>query len=307
MTFGEFWPLYFRKKEGYVKQTTLAAYSLIWSHHLAEYFSQIEIDQVRNSTLQRYVDNKLSNGCKSHSIKDQIVVVKNMIKYWCLDQDKPIVVYTIIWPTKSSQSLIKREKYSDKEINKLLEYTKKSTSHLDKMIALAASTGLRIGELCGLKFGDFDYSDSSIDIRRTVGRTYFGIGNTELYVNTPKCGSSERTIPIPSWLNRYFRDYQKLYGLDGDDYISATITKGTPFLEPRTLRSNFRVLCNKVDIPYKSFHSLRHSYASRLLQAKVDVRTTAELLGHSDVQTTLNIYAHSDDATKRSAAKKIFI
>lgn len=308
MTFGDYWPTYKEKKRGFVKDTSLAAYSLIWETHLASVFRDVDMDAVKNSTLQKYVDTKVMEGLGIHTIQDQIVVLKNMLKLWSLDQDKPLLSFTIIWPTKSSRRPKEREKYTNKELESLVEYCKDSSLHFDKIVALAALTGLRIGELSGLRFGDFDFENSTIYVRRTVGRMYEGKGETRLFENPPKCGSSARCIPIPSWLNRYFKNYQKLYGIADCQYISAASAMAKmPFLEPRTIRAKFKNLCGKVGIPYKSFHSLRHTYASRLLQAKVDIRTTAELLGHSDVQTTLNTYAHSDDDAKRAAAKKIFL
>lgn len=308
MKFGEFWPIFKAKKQGYVKETTIAAYSLHWETHLKVAFSDIDMDEVRNSTLQKYVDSKVEEGLGISTIRDQIVVLKNMLKFWSLEQDKPLPSFIITWPTKSSRQKKEREKYTNKELEALVEHCKESGSHFDKIVALAALTGLRIGELSGLQFGDFDFENNTISVRRTVGRIYDGTGKTKLYINPPKCGASARCIPIPSWLAKYFKTYQKLYKISEDQYISsACSTNKMPFLEPRTLRVRFKTLCREVGIPYRSFHSLRHTYASRLLQAKVDIRTTAELLGHSDVETTLNIYAHSDDATKRAAAKKIFI
>lgn len=308
MTFGEYWPTYKAKKRGFVKDTSLSVYTLNWEAHLEPVFGDIDMDDVKNSTLQKYVDSKVAEGLGIHTIQDHVVVLKNMLKLWSLDQDKPLLSFTIIWPTKSSRQQKEREKYTNKELERLIEYCKESRSHFDKIVALAALTGLRIGELSGLRFGDFDFENGTVSVHRTVGRIYEGKGKTRLFENPPKCGSSERCVPIPSWLGKYFKTYQKLYKVSDEQYISAACsTDKTPFLEPRSLRSKFKTLCNKVDIPYKSFHSLRHTYASRLLQAKVDIRTTAELLGHSDVQTTLNTYAHSDDDAKRAAAKKIFL
>ena len=308
MTFEEFWPTYERKKTLQVKKTTLAAYRLSWESHLREYFGPIDMDQVKNSTFQRYVDDRLLGGASAKSIQDQVIVVKNMLKLWSLEQDKPNAVFTIIWPTAQSRKPQKpREKFTDKEVSQLVEYAKTSKDHFDKFVALAAMSGTRIGELCGLKFGDFDYKEKSIHIRRTVGRIYNGKGETELYENTPKTVASNRIVPIPGWLCSYFKSYQGLFNLSDEEYITAAITGATPFLEPRTVRCKFYRLCDKVGIRRLPFHSLRHTYASRLLLARTDIRTTAELLGHGDVDTTLNIYAHSDEEKKRLAAKKIFL
>ena len=262
---------------------------------------------VKSSTMQVFVDDAIAGGIGVKLMKDCIVVVKNMLKLWSLDNDLPTYTFTIIWPTAASQKREKRNKYTDKEIKALIDYCKESNTHTDKLIALGAMSGTRIGELCGLKYGDFNYTENTISIHRTVGRIYECKGKTELFVNRPKCGASERDIPIPAWLKNYFRDYQRLYKLGDDDYISKVPGSLAPFCEPRTFRARFIRTCKEAGIPYRSFHSLRHSYASRLLAARVDIRTTADLLGHSDVQTTLNIYAHSDDAAKRAAAKKIFL
>lgn len=308
MTFGDYWPIYIAKKRGFVKETSLAAYSLNWKTHLDPVFRHVEMEEVKNSTLQKYVDVKVAQGLSIHTIQDQIVVLKNMLKLWSLDQDTPMLSFTIIWPSKSSRKQKEREKYTDKELRALIEYCRESDSHFDKLVALGAMTGLRIGELSGLRFGDFDFENGTVSVHRTVGRIYEGKGKTRLFENPPKCGSSERCVPIPSWLGKYFKTYQKLYKVSDEQYISAACsTDKTPFLEPRIIRAKFKRICDKVGIPYRSFHSLRHTYASRLLQAKVDIRTTAELLGHSDVQTTLNTYAHSDDDAKRAATKKIFL
>lgn len=307
MTFGEYWPVYLEKKRGFIKDTSLNAYALSWTTHLAAYFNDIDMETVRNSHLQKYVDEKIKDGHSVHSVKDHIVVLKNMLRLYSIDQDRPIVAFQITWPSESLRNSKPREAYTDKELEKLIEHCKGSALHFDKIVALLALTGARIGEVCGIRFEDIDYDDSTVFIRRTVGRTYWPDGTTQLFVNPPKSRASERRIPIPSWLNQYFKKYQKLYGLPGDAYISKCSEISTPFLEPRTFRTRFASLCKKLGIQYKSVHSLRHTYASRLIKSKVDIRTTAELLGHSDVQTTLNTYAHSDDATKRAAAKKIFI
>ena len=80
MTFGEYWPTYKVKKRGFVKDTSLAAYTLNWETHLEPVFGDIDMDDVKNSTLQKYVDSKVAEGLGIHTIQDHIVVLKNMLK-----------------------------------------------------------------------------------------------------------------------------------------------------------------------------------------------------------------------------------
>ena len=307
MTFNEFWPKYIERKRLLVKQTTLAAYNLTWRSHLKEFFGLIEIASIKTSTLQAYVEAGLHAGKSPKALKDQIMLVKNIIKIWTIDNDAQLKVFPIIWPTEATCGRKKRSKYTDKELTQLVEYAKADSTHFSKLVALLALTGMRVGELCGLRYGDFDYQELTVHTSRTVGRLYIEPGKTDLYVNNPKTASSDRVIPIPKWLSRYFQKYQELFHWKDGDYISAALSDKTPFLEPRTFRVKFYSLCDKAGVPRREPHALRHTYASRLLMAGVDIRTTSELLGHSDVSTTLNVYAHSDEDGKKRAAKKIFI
>lgn len=307
MTFNEFWPTFLEQKEIVAKKTTIAAYTLQWEKHLERVFGNLEMSDVRNSHLQKYVNDSLLSGRHVKVVKDEIVLVKNMLKTYSVCMDTRYFSPIVIWPSKAKTQgqTRQREKYTDEEITKIVDYCRKSKKHWHKAIALACLSGMRIGEVSGLKLGDFDFGNKTVHVRRTVGRLYKGNGETELYENTTKTACSNRIVPIPEWLCDYYQTYSILYDLEEDSYI--TPGSKSPFIEPRTLRSNFRTLCRGIGIDYKSFHSLRHSYASRLLLNGVDVRTAAELLGHADVSMTLNVYSHSDIGEKVKAAKKIFV
>ena len=307
MTFNEFWPIFLEQKKVVAKKTTISAYTLQWEKHLCFVFGNIDMACVKNSTLQKYVNDSLIAGRHTKVLKDEITLVKNILKTYSIVYDTQCYMPIVVWPSKSKMAVEnkKREKYSDEEIKRIIDYCKESNKHWHKAIALACVTGARIGEISGLKFSDFDFEKNQIHICRTVGRLYKGKGKTELYVNTTKTVCSNRTIPVPDWLCEYYQAYKTLYNVPESNYI--TFGDRIEFIEPRTLRSKFKTLCKEIGIEYKTFHSLRHSYASRLLLNGVDVRTTAELLGHSDVAMTLNVYSHSDDFTKQKAAQKAFL
>lgn len=303
MTFGEYYPEYMAQKEVLVKRTTVSAYKLIWEAHLKAYLQDINIEDVKNSTLQKYVNAEVAKrGRVMKCIRDDITLAKNMIKCYCIANDLPLVTPIIIYPSKTvANTRKKRDKFTDEEVKLIVDFCRESKIHCYKAMALAALTGMRIGEVCGLKFSDFDFEKKTVSVNRTVGRIYEG-RETTLYEQSPKSVTSIRTIPAPDWLLKYYQSYKELFNCKDDDFITTSYE--VPFLEPRTMRSKFNAVLQKLGIEHKPFHSLRHSFASRLLISGVDARTTAELLGHSDVAMTLNVYSHSDDQAKYDAVKK---
>ena len=202
MTFNEFWPDFLEQKKVVAKKTTIAAYTLQWEKHLSSVFGNINLNDVKNSTLQKYVNESLCAGRHVKVVKDEIVLVKNILKTYSILEDSPYYSPIVIWPSKSKMQdeNRKREKYSDDDIRKIVEYCRGSQIHWHKAIALACVTGMRVGEISGLKFGDIDFEKNRIHVCRTVGRLYLGKGKTELYENSTKTACSNRTIPVPEWV-----------------------------------------------------------------------------------------------------------
>lgn len=306
MTFGEYWPIYFQKKALMVKPSTLSIYDLIWNANLKEHFQNTEMDSFRPSQLQAFVDEQIRLGNKTHTIKDRVVVVKNILKIYQMVNDLPVVSYPLVWPTRNKDNSTKpREKFTDQELARLMDYCKNSSDHFTKLVALAAMTGIRIGEAAGIQFGDFDFDTKRVHIQRTVQRVSFHGKKSEMNIGSTKTRSSNRIVPVPTWLCSYFKNYQKLFKLPDDAFINPNTTGSA--MDPRTVRVLFYRICDNAGVRRLTFHSLRHTYASRLILSKADIRTVSELLGHSDVTVTLNTYAHSDEDKKDSTAKKIFI
>lgn len=309
MTFGEFWPTYFKKKELMVKRSTLGSYDMTWHGHLKERFHDVEMDDIKPSDIQSYIDDCLRERKWSiKTVHDHIVLIKNILKTYAITHDLPTREYPLTWPTKNIKGAnsTPREKFTEQELTKLMDYCKNSSDHFTKLVALAAMTGLRIGEASGIQFGDFDFDKKTLHIQRTVERIYFaGSEVSELTIGSPKTTNSKRTVPVPPWLCSYYKAYQKLLKFPDEAFVLTT-RDGIP-MEPRTMRTKYYQLCDKIGIRRLTFHCLRHTYASRLILSKADIRTVSELLGHSDVTTTLNIYAHSDEDKKASAARKIFM
>lgn len=170
----------------------------------------------------------------------------------------------------------------------------------DLGVFLCLYTGIRIGELCALKWGDIDIEKGIISIERTVQRiqSFNGDTATQLVFMTPKSSTSVRTIPIPDFLLHFLKKRKS----DNGFFVLSGSSK---CVEPRTMQYRFKSLLKKADLPSFNFHILRHTFATNCIALGFDVKTLSEILGHSSSQITLNCYVHSSIERKRNCMELI--
>ena len=163
---------------------------------------------------------------------------------------------------------------------------------------LSLYTGLRIGEVCGLKWEDIDLKKGCLSVNKTVERISIGNGKTKVVVESPKTESSIRKVYVPSFIMELLKEHKK----SSDLFVLSGKLKPT---EPRTLQYRFEKILKSAGIREMTFHSLRHTYATLCIEKGMDIKTLSELLGHSDVKITLNTYVHSSDRLKRKYVKRL--
>lgn len=171
-------------------------------------------------------------------------------------------------------------------------------------ILLVCYTGIRIGELCALKWGDINLENGTISIHRNLQRVKIYDSEqsevSEMHPHTkveeqmPKTVHSIRTIPLADNLLSVLYAHKKA----PDCYLISG--KKAAWAEVRTVQYRFSSLLKKCDIPPFRFHDLRHFFASRCINQGCDTKMLSELLGHSNVQTTLNIYVHPTMQQKKN-------
>lgn len=196
---------------------------------------------------------------------------------------------------------------------KFIEYIKNNDVELKNFFILALGTGMRQGEIMGLKWNDINFKTKTITITRSLKKVTFinadGSRRSEYIEQTPKTKSSIREIPISESVLKCLKDQEKIQKLNklyidnslyiNSDYvftdkIGNTIDKNKP-------NRHFRAILEKLDITPIKFHSLRHTFATRLFEKNIPVKTVQSLLGHKDINTTMNIYTHVMKEQKEKA------
>lgn len=178
------------------------------------------------------------------------------------------------------------------------------TEEKDLPALMSLYTGMWLGEVCALKWSDIDWERRALTVRRTVQRVECAkpteVCKTLLTVGTPKSRSSHRVLPLPDFL------VDRLRALQGSrDATVYVFSASAHAAEPRTVQRRLKRLLKKLGIDGAHFHTLRHSFATRLLELGVDVKTLSLLLGHGSAKTTLDFYAHSLIEQQQSAIARL--
>ena len=296
------------KRKGFIKESTYANYLCIVYNHLIPEIGNYYLWEIDNEILQEFIIRKCQcgrldgrGGLSNKSIRDITSVLKSSIKYAIKNKLMDYVDLEFYYPNNNLKG--KLYIFSKGEQKKLIDYTMSRRSGKDIGIVLTLYTGLRIGEICALKWGDINFKKNYLVVNKTIQRIYMknnrGKGKSKVIITTPKTKSSIRTIPI----NWEFCHMLKVLKKDDDCYILSSKTK---YIEPRTFRKYYYRVLKKLEINDMNFHSLRHTFASNCIRLGCDYKTVSELLGHSSVNITLNIYVHSQMFQKKKCINTVY-
>lgn len=309
MTLQECYTEWLKYKNTRIKASSLASYMLLAKTHILPILGNKHVGEINKKTIQQYVDKCLKNGLSVKYVRDILIVVKMIVRFASEEYDIPVNMnWKIEWPTRNIEDSGKLERYTPDEFRKIIEKALEKPSPKKLGILMALTTGMRIGEICGIQFKDIDFERKVVSVNKTVERYYkiepnTGIGHTILAVNSPKTRSSRRDIPIMRDIIPLVKAFSKVAI---PDYYICTMSESPT--EPRTFRNYYRdFILKEVGLRHCiKFHGLRHTFASTLIENKVDVKTVSAILGHSDVSTTLNVYVHPSEDVKRNAINGAF-
>lgn len=294
--FEELFDIWKRKTFPTVKKSSYCFYETVIDHHLCPYWGKTVVSQISEQSIQTFISIKIEESLSVSYINTILSIFKKTLKF--------AFQYGYLTTAVPTFQPLKQRKTAP-DIFNLTEWTSLSNYLLSQNdnfsfgILICMYTGMRIGELCGLKWGDFDQISGQFMIKRTVYRTKnteytpgSNLPKTVVDITLPKTPSSIREIPLPEFLCKKVRQYSG----SPSNYI---LTESIKFMEPRMVQKEYKKILEKCGIRYLNFHSLRHSFASIGISKGFDCKTLSEILGHSSVNITLNTYVHSSIERKR--------
>ena len=287
-----------------VADSTFDRYMCLYNKHIKDSnFGNTLITDIRQMNIQEWFNSK----------KDVSPSGLGMLRYLLRQSfDWAIINNYIRINPVTSIKLPKREKCTKRKIQILSEaeqvkYLEALNHTKYKILFLTALfTGMRRGELLALRWENVDLKNKTITVTESLKRLkkYEDDGSSEnvLVIKEPKTENAYRTIPIPESLNKLLIEHKlnQDHSINKGNHVFINSYGAT--LQPEYLRLMQISICKRADIPYKNFHSLRHTYATRLIESETDVKTVSKLLGHSDVTITLNTYVHDTEDSRRNAA-----
>lgn len=300
-----------------IKATSFERYEGIYRNYVEnEEIGHLRLEDIQKVTIQRYYTSLHNKGKSYSQIRNAHKLINMFFRYAVtegfilrnpcagisLEQYKE--VETVEDLDKFFEDEGEYETFSENEIKVLLDGI--INDKLRILVKFALGTGLRQGEILALRKSDI--KGSIVQVTKTIAltKTYEDPDNYsyETLITRPKTDKSIRRVPIPTSLKKDLAELNtirieekfKLGELYKDNNLLFPSETGTN-IDSRNLQRSWRRSFNNLDIPYKKFHALRHTYATQLLKNGADLITVSRLLGHGSIQTT-EIYAHVLESTK---------
>ncbi|MCM1184772.1 MAG: site-specific integrase [Roseburia sp.] len=267
------------------KQSTYVKYRLLLQKHLENNFARISLADLTTSC----VEERLSGRLTDTTHRSIYCVLNQILKF----VSQKYLMETAVLKCPASIPHSKPMKpLTQNEQKRLISVLYTNMDNYKMAVLLCLFTGIRLGELCALKWADIDFEGKILSVNRTVQRLYADgyPTKTVLMETAPKSEYSRREIPLTAVMLELLIRFR-----NGREYILG----GDGPTEPRTVQYRFKKILKEAELPDINFHILRHTFSTNCIEGGTDVKSLSEMLGHSDVQITLNRYVHPSMDMKR--------
>lgn len=288
---------YIQVKEQVLKPSTIARYSNLFLNHIEKYFLNVTIQDVTNRKLQDYVDYLIKDKVTPIVIKESILLIRLSLKREAKFGEFAMPFIDLDIPVSEKKKNV--ETLTRIEEKQIINYILNGEKQKYCGVVLSLLTGMRIGEICALKWSDIDLKKRQINVNKTLQRICLKNKKSIIQIGKTKTSSGSRYIPISNFL------YDFLSSIKPTNRDTFFLTNSATSKEPRNYRKIYKTLLKKLKIKTTTFHALRHTFATRLIENKIDIKTISELLGHASTNITISIYVHSEYSTKRKAVRTL--
>jgi len=273
-------------------------YECLIRNHIQPHIGKLKISQLTNTTLKDFENEllkdgslKQAKGLSARSVNSILTVIGSALKWSSETFGTPVVKIPFLREPHFSPQILSK---SDQLL--LEKFCKQHQNVYTYGILISLYTGMRLGEICALRWEDID--NDTIFVHCSMQRMKTKSGRWEIMISEPKTENSRRFIPIPDCLIHFIKENRENSGF-------VLKQDNGKFIEPRLMQKKMLDIFKKSNVCIRNFHALRHTFATRLIDCGSDPKTVSELLGHSTVQITLNKYVHPSFDMKKSAIDKV--
>lgn len=292
-----------------VKESTYTHYVDVIESHIRPSLGRVRMAQLGPAQIERFTAQKLERGRKDgkgglspKTVRDMLCIVRLSLQYAADQQYLPGGAPRLSFPRqpKREVAILTREEQA-----KLEAATRNGEEASRFGVYLCLYTGLRLGEICGLKWEDVDLTNRTLAVRRTLQRVTDtspqAEGKTKLLLDEPKTEASQRLVPLTSSLAEALWGYRRKAAGEGSYFLTGE----EHFLDPHTYYERYRALQRQCGIGPYGFHILRHTFATRCMERGFDPKALSEILGHANVKITLERYVHPSMEAKLGQMERL--
>lgn len=288
-----------------LKDSTISRYRTALDRHLLPEFGDCIITEIARDDISAFSNVLMASkdeggkGLAPKTVSAILSVMKNVMDYNRLVKGWSVISFDGLTVKIPQKQLRVFSLYEQETLN---IYLLGDLTPSNLGILLCLYTGLRIGELCALKWGDISFTEQKLHIERTMQRIQKPDKDghkTQIVITPPKSDCSVRDIPIPDDVFQILTEKRQPDGcffLTGLEHI---------FIEPRTMENRFNKVTDACGISGATVHTCRHSFATRAVELGFDIKTLSEILGHASVAITMNRYVHPSMQHKQENMNKL--